>query len=124
MERIRVQVEVRHQLLDVRCLCRRELRPGRIGWSLLRGPNGSGRFHVLAGTGLPMIQWVRRLAGVARHVVAVGSCAAWGGVSASGSGAAAGSSPTPGSGSGSSTGAPQESTKCRRSVSAKGSSVR
>ncbi|MBL8306003.1 MAG: HupU protein [Rubrivivax sp.] len=53
--------------------------------ALLRGPNGSGRFHLLAGTGLPMTQWVSRLAGVARHVVAVGSCAAWGGVSATGS---------------------------------------
>ena len=52
--------------------------------SLLRGPNGSGRFHLLAGTGVPMIDWVRELAGVARHVVAVGSCAAWGGITAAG----------------------------------------
>lgn len=52
--------------------------------SLLRGPNGTGRFHVLAGTGVPMIDWVRRLSAVARHVVAVGSCAAWGGVTAAG----------------------------------------
>ena len=44
--------------------------------SLLRGPNGTGRFHVLAGTGLPMIDWVRSLAAAATHVVAVGSCAA------------------------------------------------
>ncbi len=62
------------QQLDVLC----------IEGALLRGPQGTGRFHLLAGTGLPMIQWVRRLAGVARHVVAVGSCAAWGGVSATG----------------------------------------
>jgi ferredoxin hydrogenase small subunit len=52
--------------------------------SLLRGPHGSGRFHVLAGTGIPMIHWVSRLAARARHVVAVGSCAAWGGVTAGG----------------------------------------
>lgn len=52
--------------------------------ALLRGPNGTGRFHVLAGTGVPMIDWVRRLSAVARHVVAVGSCAAWGGVTAAG----------------------------------------
>ena len=52
--------------------------------SLLRGPNGSGRFHLLAGTQQPMIEWVRRLAGVARHVAAVGSCAAWGGITAAG----------------------------------------
>ena len=50
--------------------------------ALLRGPNGTGRFHVLAGTGIPMIDWVRKLAGVAQHVVAVGSCAAWGGITA------------------------------------------
>ncbi|MBP6339099.1 MAG: hydrogenase [Vitreoscilla sp.] len=52
--------------------------------SLLRGPNGSGRFHLLAGTQQPMIEWVRRLAGVAGHVAAVGSCAAWGGITAAG----------------------------------------
>ena len=52
--------------------------------ALLRGPNGTGRFHVLAGTGVPMIDWVRRLSAVARNVVAVGSCAAWGGVTAAG----------------------------------------
>ena len=52
--------------------------------SLLRGPGGTGRFHMLAGTQVPMIAWVRRLAGVARHVVAVGTCAAYGGVTAAG----------------------------------------
>lgn len=52
--------------------------------ALLQGPNGSGRFHLLAGTGVPMMTWVRSLAAVARHVVAVGSCAAWGGISATG----------------------------------------
>jgi ferredoxin hydrogenase small subunit len=51
---------------------------------LLRGPNGTGRFHVMAGTGVPMVRWVRQLAGVARQVVAIGSCAAWGGMSATG----------------------------------------
>lgn len=52
--------------------------------SLLRGPNNTGRFHVLAGTGIPMIDWVRRLAATARQVVAIGSCAAWGGITAGG----------------------------------------
>ncbi len=52
--------------------------------ALLRGPSGTGRFHLLAGTGRPMIEWVRDLAAVATHVVAVGSCAAWGGISATG----------------------------------------
>jgi uptake hydrogenase small subunit len=52
--------------------------------AVLRGPNGTGRFHNLAGTDVPMMSWVRRLAGLAEHVVAVGSCAAWGGMSAVG----------------------------------------
>lgn len=52
--------------------------------ALLRGPSGSGRFHMLAGTGVPMIDWVRRLALRARWTVAVGTCAAYGGVTAAG----------------------------------------
>ena len=52
--------------------------------ALLRGPNGSGRFHILSGSGQPMIAWVRRLAARARHVLAIGSCTAFGGISASG----------------------------------------
>lgn len=52
--------------------------------ALLRGPNGTGRFHTLAGTDTPTIEWVRRLAAVAEHVVAVGTCAAYGGVTAAG----------------------------------------
>ena len=62
------------QQLDVLC----------VEGALLRGPNGTGRFHLLAGTGVPMIGWVRELAAVATHVVAVGSCAAWGGITATG----------------------------------------
>jgi NiFe hydrogenase small subunit HydA len=53
--------------------------------ALLRGPHGTGRFHMLAGTQLPMKDWVQRLAQHAGHVVAVGSCAAWGGITAGGS---------------------------------------
>ncbi|BAP89137.1 ferredoxin hydrogenase small subunit [Burkholderiales bacterium GJ-E10] len=53
--------------------------------AMLRGPRGSGRFHVVAGTGIPAIEWVRRLSERARHVVAVGSCAAFGGVTSAGS---------------------------------------
>lgn len=52
--------------------------------ALLRGPNGTGRFHVLAGTGRATIEWVRELAQLARYVVAVGTCAAYGGVTAAG----------------------------------------
>lgn len=52
--------------------------------AVLRGPNGSGRFHILAGTGIPMLDWVQRLANQARHVFAIGSCTAFGGVPAAG----------------------------------------
>ena len=52
--------------------------------AMLRGPNGSGRFHMLSGSGEPMIDWVRRLAQRAQVVVAVGSCTAFGGINASG----------------------------------------
>ena len=52
--------------------------------ALLRGPGGSGRFHLLSGSGRPMSEWVMRLAARARHVLAIGSCAAWGGVTAAG----------------------------------------
>ncbi len=53
--------------------------------AVLRGPHGDGGFHRLAGSGEPMMRWVQRLAERAQHVLAVGSCAAWGGISASGS---------------------------------------
>ena len=52
--------------------------------AVLRGPNGTGRYHLLAGTGRPMMHWVQALAARARHVLAIGSCAAWGGISATG----------------------------------------
>ncbi|MDE3027045.1 MAG: HupU protein [Paracoccaceae bacterium] len=52
--------------------------------SIVRGPKGTGRYHILSGTGTPMLDWVRRLASLARHVVAVGSCAAFGGVTSAG----------------------------------------
>lgn len=53
----------------------------------LRGPYvdgvGSGGFHRFGG-GEPMLDWILRIAVRARHVVAVGSCAAFGGVTAAG----------------------------------------
>lgn len=52
--------------------------------ALLRGPQGSGRFHLMAGSGAPMTEWIRLLAERARHVVAIGSCAAFGGVVSAG----------------------------------------
>ena len=58
------------------CLC--------VEGSVLDGPNGSGRFQMLSGTGRAMKDWVSALAARARHVVAVGSCAAFGGFPAAG----------------------------------------
>ncbi len=72
-------------LLDDLIQGRRPLDVLCVEGALLRGPHGSGRFHLLSGTGEPMTAWVQRLAAVATHVVAVGSCAAWGGISAGGS---------------------------------------
>ena len=50
--------------------------------ALLRGPNGTGKFHVFGGR--PTIDWARELAALAQHVVAIGSCAAYGGITAAG----------------------------------------
>lgn len=52
--------------------------------SVIRGPNGTGAFHRLAGTGDAMLDWITRLASKAKHVVAVGTCAAFGGITAAG----------------------------------------
>jgi Ni,Fe-hydrogenase I small subunit len=48
--------------------------------ALLRGPNGSGRFQMLSGSGRPVIDWVRELAARASHVLAIGTCSAYGGI--------------------------------------------
>lgn len=52
--------------------------------AVVRGPQGSGRFHMLSGTGRPMMAWIEKLAARAGQVIAVGSCAAWGGITAGG----------------------------------------
>lgn len=62
------------QRLDVLC----------VEGSVMRGPKGTGRFHLLAGTGRPMLEWIRDLAAVARYTMAVGTCAAFGGVTVMG----------------------------------------
>ncbi len=56
--------------------------------AVMTGPDGTGRFHLMAGTGTPMMEHIRALSERAAHVVAVGSCAAWGGVTAAGDNAA------------------------------------
>lgn len=62
------------QPLDVLC----------VEGSLLRGPGGTGRFHMLAGTDRPLIHWAGELAARADYTLAVGTCAAFGGVTAGG----------------------------------------
>lgn len=52
--------------------------------SVIHGPNGSGRFHMQAGGGAPMKDLIAELAARAGYVMAVGSCAAFGGVTAAG----------------------------------------
>lgn len=52
--------------------------------SVMCGPNGSGRYHMLAGTNMSMMAWIESLAKRARYTVAIGSCAAFGGITAAG----------------------------------------
>lgn len=52
--------------------------------AIVTGPRGTGRFHVLSGTGRSMLDWVKSLAPKARHVVAVGTCATYGGIPTAG----------------------------------------
>lgn len=52
--------------------------------AVARGPRGTGRYQMFSGTGRSMLDWVMQLSGHARHVVAVGSCAAYGGMTTAG----------------------------------------
>jgi uptake hydrogenase small subunit len=52
--------------------------------SVIRGPRGTGRFHMLSGSDRPMKDLIADLAPLARHVVAIGTCAAFGGITAAG----------------------------------------
>ncbi|MDJ0654099.1 MAG: hypothetical protein QNJ40_08105 [Xanthomonadales bacterium] len=63
------------QKLDILC----------VEGSAVTGPDGSGRFHMMAGSDQPMMRWIEDLAAVAGQVFAVGSCAAYGGITAAGS---------------------------------------
>lgn len=53
--------------------------------SIMTGPKGTGRFHVLAGTRRPMMDWIEELANQARYTLAIGSCSAFGGITSGGS---------------------------------------
>lgn len=52
--------------------------------AVVNGPNNTGAFHKLSGSERPMRDWIADLTRVAEHVVAVGSCAAFGGITAGG----------------------------------------
>ncbi len=52
--------------------------------SVMMGPNGSGRFHLLSGTRQPMFKVLEKLSAKARYTVAIGSCAAFGGITMAG----------------------------------------
>ncbi|AGK57354.1 NADH ubiquinone oxidoreductase 20 kDa subunit [Hyphomicrobium denitrificans 1NES1] len=52
--------------------------------SVVHGPNGSGRFHLQSGSGEPMKDVIAELCRLAGTVIAVGTCAAFGGVTAAG----------------------------------------
>ena len=52
--------------------------------AVIRGPNGTGRFHMSSATGQPMKDSIAEFAQLADYVAAVGTCASYGGISASG----------------------------------------
>ena len=82
-----LSVETGAEALDILRACaegRERLDILCVEGAAMTGPAGTGRFHMLAGTGRPMRDWIVDLARRARHVLAIGSCAAWGGISASG----------------------------------------
>lgn len=52
--------------------------------SVMMGPNGTGRFHMLSGLRRPMFEVLRDLTNKARYTIGIGSCAAFGGITSSG----------------------------------------
>ena len=83
-----LSLETGHEVLEVidDCLSgRTRLHVLCIEGAVLRGPDGTGRFHLMSGTNQAMLGWIERLCKVAQHVLAIGSCAAFGGITAAGS---------------------------------------
>lgn len=74
VRRILDDVETGRVPLDILC----------VEGSILTGPKGTGRFQMLSGTRRSMLDWVQSLAPRAAHVVAVGTCATYGGVTSAG----------------------------------------
>jgi ferredoxin hydrogenase small subunit len=69
---ILARVESGVEKLDILC----------VEGSILRGPNGTGKFNRLSGTQRTLLDWTRSLAPLADFCVAVGTCAAFGGIPA------------------------------------------
>lgn len=74
VRRLLEQIEKGELRLDVLC----------VEGSILTGPKGTGKFQKLSGTGRTMLDWVRSLSACAQDVVAVGTCATYGGVTSAG----------------------------------------
>jgi ferredoxin hydrogenase small subunit len=74
VRRLLDDVEQGRQRLDILC----------VEGSILMGPGGTGKYQMMAGTGRSMLDWVRSLSRVAEHVVAVGTCATYGGMTSAG----------------------------------------
>lgn len=67
-------IESGKQTLDALCL----------EGSVMMGPNNTGHYHKLAGTGRAMKDWLESLAQKARYTLAVGTCATYGGITSAG----------------------------------------
>ncbi|GAB6069197.1 hydrogenase small subunit [Thiomicrorhabdus hydrogeniphila] len=52
--------------------------------SVVMGPNNTGRYHMMSGMNMPGKDLIEQLAKQAQYVLAVGTCAAYGGITASG----------------------------------------
>ncbi|TVZ40516.1 NiFe hydrogenase small subunit HydA [Alteromonadaceae bacterium 2753L.S.0a.02] len=52
--------------------------------AVIHGPKGTGAFHHLSNTQQPMRDWLKKLSQKAKNIIAVGSCAAFGGITAGG----------------------------------------
>ena len=52
--------------------------------SIMQGPDGTGRFHIMGGSNRPMMKVIESLSKKARYTVAVGSCSSFGGITMSG----------------------------------------
>ncbi len=73
-EALTILEKVEHEEIALHALC--------VEGSVLCGPGGAGLFNKLAGTGRSMLDWIASFAPRADYCVAVGSCAAFGGIPA------------------------------------------